>query len=1129
MTSERRSETSIVLNRTLGFVPFLLLAVLALGAHTVRGGERITLVGPWTRIVPGEEPKEFGAPASFEPVGGTVTYERRFTIDFEIPEAVVLLHFDGIGGLGEFTLNDVYLGQKEGLTPFWFDVSEFLKPTGQDNLLVVEIDDKRGPTTIPFEDAPWVGYSGIVRDVHLQFAHKCAVLRSRVQYTFGNDNYGVVLGEVNVDLVGKPGTRVDLFGGVLDGEVDNWVFIDDLESESTVTIDDTGRARVQLDFVVVNPELWSPDNPKLYYLWVGVTVNDLVVDESLDRIGFRDIQVRDNNILLNGEPIFLKGITRHDIFGAAGFTGSPEEMEDDMLTMKLKGINYVRLIHYPHHKRILGLADELGLMVSCEIPAWANFFDPDVRERLYSMYETLIVRDMNHPAVIMWLSGNARARPMPYAKEAQALAKRLDRNRLASYVIDNDEYDPVAVNDDVAFIEEAGLDVYLKVTFWLYYLEFLQDAWTNFPKDIPIIIAEFGFEGNDDAPMIITDEGDELFVTERQQVSAIGEMLEGWRPHLPMYARDEHISGMTLYNWQDLQWPDVQRFLPNHVPSIHFGMRYEDRTPKEALSTLADFYLGLPDEFVGLEAEDEADVEDLFDAARNLSDIVNQLNRDSGPSVSASGNRIYYASDGPDFVSLPKLMVTDLVDGEWAKGHLLEIPQEDGFFAFRRAPCISYDERTLYFTRAILSGIFVAQTRIWESRFVNGKWQAPVDMGDGINFEDPIGVSSDPSISADGKMLYFSSDRPGGLGGTDIWVSENVGGEWKLPDNLGPSVNTQHNDGEPSISADGNTLYFTSGRPGGTGSSDIWVTHRVDGEWAVAKNLGAKVNSTGSDREPEISKDGNFLYFTGIRDGGQGLSDIWFASVPGAPLPSDISNAVAITVTSNNPGTVVVVTPGDVDRLSDGVTDPIIERRFRPGTPVTLSVPSTFNGLGFEHWVVNGVQMDDRVTDLAIVIDEPVSARAVFAVPESIRILGEDSLSFSGATESQANAPYFASVIFSNGDSRTVRSGVAWSVDNDEVASIDTITGVLRPRAMNGQVEIIVRAAVSIAGFELPEAAKTVRIAGEVVADGPAGGGPALCGTIGMVTLFAGFLGRIGLLGLGRRASRRRLGERRVS
>ncbi len=1089
---------------------------------SARAGEKITLVGLWTRHIDGADPLPFLVPRSFEPIGGVARYIRKFTLEREISDNVALLHFDGVVGHATVFLNSVPLGEHGSFTPFWFEVSNILHAPGVENELIVVLDDKLDPSTIPYEEIPWVNYSGITREVYLKFSHRAAIQSTHLQYTFG-PQYASVEGELAVELAGKPGELVAFSGGVLEGPPGDWGNVVLFAADAPVTLDASGRGKTTLRFSLATPRLWSPEDPYLYYLWVVAIVGGVPVDETAVPIGFRDIAVHRQDILLNGRPVFLKGICRHDIYELTGFAGSSEEMEHDMVRIKQMGANFVRLIHYPHHPRILELADQLGLMVSGEIPAWANVFDEAVRRKLYTLYEEMILRDMNHPSVILWISGNARARPMPYAAEAQQLAKSLDRNRLASYVIDNDEYDPAAVNADVRFIREAKLDVYLKITFWLYYLEFLQDAWTNFPKDIPIVIAELGFEGNDRVPLIVTPEGDQFFVKETQQASVLSERLEGWRPHLPHYA-DEHITGMAIYNWQDMDWPDITRYLPNHIPSLRFGLVYEDREEKQVLETVSNFFTTLPTTFVGGVKPSDLEVEERFEDAKNLSPTVNTINRDSGPSISSSGNRIYFASDGPDYVSLPKLMVTELIDGVWQPPQLLDIPQETEYYAFRSSPCISYDERTLFFTRAFLNGIFIAQTRIWSSQFINGRWQQPVDMGDVINDPDVIVATSNPSISADGDTLYFSSDRPGGYGGTDLWVSQRLDGVWQAPNNLGETVNSQHNDAEPSISTDGNTLYFTSGRPGGVGSSDIWVTHRVsaptplsvgatdhEASWTSPKNLGPRVNSTGSDREPEISKDGNFLYFTGIRSGGSGLSDIWFAPIPGAVDPSDLSATLTLEVASNHPGLIVWVSPADIAHQADGVADPLLLRRFRPGTHVTLKVASVFNGIDFLRWTIQGETQPDGTAELALDIDEPVSAMVEYAIPQSVEITGSDLLLLTGVTSSASRETYAATVSFYGGSTQTVRSGIEWSVDDERVATIDPLTGVLTPLPMNGRAEVTIFAKVRLAGFELPLASKRLQLDGLVISDGDLQTDQrrrSFCGALGMTSMFLLLAGR---------------------
>jgi len=1101
-----------------GAAPPLLAALLALSTFFLppaHGSETVSLNGPWLRTPPGESSELVDVPVCFDPVGGVTRYERRFTLNQNLTGRVAILHFEGVAGRAKITLNGTMLGTHGSFTPFWFDVTSLLRGPSIENVLIVELDDFRDATTVPYEDIPWVQSSGIIRDVSLRIATGAAILRAGVQYTFADENYSSVSGEVTVDLCGLPGRQVDLGGTLLDGPPDDLATVAALTSVS-VTLDGQGRGSATLEFGLSNPSLWSPEDPHMYTLWVVAVVATDAVDQLGFRTGFRDIAVRGSDIVLNGKPVFLRGICRHDIYGLAGFVGTTEQMTSDMVRLKQAGANYVRLIHYPQHPYILSLADELGLMVSGEIPAWANFWDPEVRTQLYQMYREMILRDMNHPSVIFWLSGNARAHPMPYALEAQQLAKSLDRNRLASYVIDNDEYDPDAINADVQFVREAGLDLYLKVTFWLYYLEFLQDAWTNFPKDMPIVIAELGFEGDDRGPVVVSPTDGEFFVTEDQQAAALTEQLEGWRPHLPFYSA-EHITGMAIYNWQDLRWPNIGRYLPNHIPELRFGLVYEDRVAKKSLGAVRDFYTSLPDRFVGSQLDAEAPIEWIFTDARNLSDAVNTINRDAGGTLNASGTRLYFASDGPDYVSLPKLMVADLVDGAWQPARLLDIPQETDFFAFRRAPAISYDERTLYFTRAILSGIFVSRTRIWRSDFIDGRWRQPIDIGEPVNHPDPITVTSDPSITLDGGTMYFSSDRPGGFGGTDIWVTQLVGGAWQEPLNLGPTVNSASSDSEPSIAPDGKTLYFASGRPGGFGSTDIWVTHLVDGAWTPPANLGPDVNSTGSDREPDVAKDGRYLVFTGIRNGGRGLSDLWYARLPGASDITDLSDVVELRVSSNVPGVGVGIFPNDVEDRGYEAASQAITRRYRAGASVGVTVPLVFNGLRFWRWIVDGEPREAGTNGTVIEMTAPRTAHSEYAIPTALSIEG-DALLKPGLTSAGTDAyTYSATIEFIDGARQTVRGGVRWWVDDESVATIDAITGELTPIRSSGTVTVFVEA--EVAGFKLAPASKTVALEGDSFAGAEACG--VLCGPLGLTPLACTFAG-VWLLRYPARRMRRR-------
>lgn len=858
-------------------------------AGRVLAGDTVSLDGEWRMWESAETWVPVTVPFSNEPLGQLRGYQKVFSVPPGFCDDVVLLRFEGVVGESQVYLNGRPLGGHGSFLPFWFDVTEVIHRDSE-NDLIVTLDDRRDNTTVPYEVLSWVNYSGIIRGVSLECGRTAVLLGAEMQYDL-SEGYAQVSGEVTVRAAGRPGGSVHLSGAILDGEPGSWSTVTFLSTAGPVAIDPAGRVNVALHFSFDDPQLWSPDTPHLYSLLVSMT-DGTGTQQQIVPVGFRDVRVEGIDVLLNGRPLFLKGINRHDVYDGTGFVGTPEQMLADMLQIKATGANYARLIHYPHHPYILEVADRIGLLVSEEIPAWANFWDPAVRVKLYASLEELIRRDMNHPSVFLWITGNARAHPMPYAGEAQQLAKSLDRNRLVTYNLDNDEFDPAMIAQDVAFFHEAGLDLYMKITSWFYYLEYLQDAWANFPKDLPLLISEFGREGNDREPVAyVGDVG--FFWGEDQQADAITEMLNGWRPHLPPYNDREHVTGLILFNYQDFDWPEIQQHLPNHIPSVHHGMVYTDRVPKQVVETLTEFYGTLPTKYVGSPQPDDEDVERLFAGPRPLSPAVNNPYRDSGPSISPNGKTLYFASDGPDHVGLPKLFETQRVGVGWAPPQLAELPQETIAFAFRSAPHLSADGMTLHFARAFVDGIYLSQTRIWASQRVEGVWTTTQDLGDVVNFPDAARATTDPCLSADGQTLYFSSDRPGGLGRHDLWFSRRVDGEWSEPVNLGPGVNTEHAESGPTISTDGATLIFSSDRPGGVGSGDLWVSRWMDGAWSPPKNLGPEVNSPGAEREPQISPEGRTLYFTGIRAGGEGLSDLWVAHA--VCTIADVDNDSAVT------------------------------------------------------------------------------------------------------------------------------------------------------------------------------------------------------------------------------------------
>lgn len=174
----------------------------------------------------------------------------------------------------------------------------------------------------------------------------------------------------------------------------------------------------------------------------------------------------------------------------------------------------------------------------------------------------------------------------------------------------------------------------------------------------------------------------------------------------------------------------------------------------------------------------------------------------------------------------------------------------------------------------LLSGLDASPT------YADFMFGEPVELKSVIPAIDPAHESIG-CFSYDGLEIYFYSDRPGGQGGWDLWVlkRDSISSDWAAPENLGPAINTSSGDLDPTISADGLTLYFGSKRPEGYGVTDIYVSTREarDAPWNPPVNLPQTVNSSAREGAPWISPDGLELYFRSNRSGGYGEFDIYVA------------------------------------------------------------------------------------------------------------------------------------------------------------------------------------------------------------------------------------------------------------
>jgi beta-glucuronidase len=343
---------------------------------------------------------------------GTVWYKKSFDYQRQ-PNTRLFVYFGAANYVADVYLNGEKLGQHEGgFTPFNFEITKLVRDTA--NFLVVKVDNKRRRDAVPTLMTDWWNYGGLTREVRL----------IETPATFIHD-YLVQL---------QKGSRQGVSGWVrLAGEKLSQritVRIPEAGISKTFTTDSSGLAAIDFN---ADLKLWSPENPKLYDVSI-----EAETDRVRDQIGFRSIETRGTDILLNGRPIFLRGICIHE---EAPLRGGRAYSREDAQTLlgwaKELGANFVRLAHYPHNEFMIREADRMGILVWSEIPVYwtIQWENPATLENARNQLGEMITRDKNRAAVVIWSVANetplSDAR-LAFLKNLISHARSLDSTRLMS-------------------------------------------------------------------------------------------------------------------------------------------------------------------------------------------------------------------------------------------------------------------------------------------------------------------------------------------------------------------------------------------------------------------------------------------------------------------------------------------------------------------------------------------------------------------------------------------------------------------------------------------------------------------------------------------------------------------------
>lgn len=228
-------------------------------------------------------------------------------------------------------------------------------------------------------------------------------------------------------------------------------------------------------------------------------------------------------------------------------------------------------------------------------------------------------------------------------------------------------------------------------------------------------------------------------------------------------------------------------------------------------------------------------------------------------------------------------------------------------FHVQAYPILTADQQTMIYY-VIRTAERNAKGDIMISHKENGAWSHPVSISDKINTQMDEGA---PTMSADGRALVFAAcNRPDAVGGCDLYISYREGEQWSEPVNMGREINSTSWDSEPSLSADGRSLYFSSERPGGQGKMDLWYSKLVEnGSWSKAQNLGPGINTKGDEVAPFIQASGNTLYFSSNGLPGMGGYDVFMSKKIGKEwsVPKNIGYPLN---TADHEGTLFITADG---------------------------------------------------------------------------------------------------------------------------------------------------------------------------------------------------------------------------
>ncbi|HZK80535.1 MAG TPA: glycoside hydrolase family 2 TIM barrel-domain containing protein, partial [Humisphaera sp.] len=398
----------------------------AVGGGRGRGRVNFAVVGPFS-------PESPGGAATGYTLGGTGWYRKHFVLGKETLGKRISIQFDGVYMDSDVWLNGHLLGNHPyGYTAFAYDLTEFLNPPGQENVLTVRVRNAG-------KNSRWYSGSGIYRHVVLEVTDPLRVGQWGISVTTPQVTKQIATVNVETTLENTRNSemtavtlRIKLLGPT--GKT--------LQTgETNIQVAAGGHVEIPTTFDVKSPPLWSTDSPLLCQAQVELLVGGKVADATTTTFGIREIKFSvENGFTLNGVPMKLLGACLHHDNGPLGSEAIDRAEERRVELMKANGYNAIRTSHNPPSTQFLDACDRLGVLVLDEdFDCWEQGKNPDDYGKYFDAWwqrdlDSMILRDRNHPCVILWSIGNeipqrATARGYVIAKELSDEVRRLDTTR----------------------------------------------------------------------------------------------------------------------------------------------------------------------------------------------------------------------------------------------------------------------------------------------------------------------------------------------------------------------------------------------------------------------------------------------------------------------------------------------------------------------------------------------------------------------------------------------------------------------------------------------------------------------------------------------------------------------------